>query len=100
MALKLHGTEILQREIRVERHQTDAKKKKAEKKIKKEKMANQQKSGKVKKNVGKKGENHQLKNAEVGGDDAGGIHKKMGKKKKTVKEFMGTKSVDNKKVIR
>lgn len=93
LALKLHGTPVLDREIRVERHQS---KKKAQKKIQKEKLAKKQKGGKFKKN---KAEHSQANNAEVDGD----VHMKMGKKKKknkakAVKEFMGTKSVDNKKV--
>lgn len=99
LALKLHGTEILNREIRVERHSLKMKKNKEKMKIKKEK---QQKSGKNKKNAAKGGEHNPMIKPKAGGDDDGAVHKMMGKKKKNkakpVKEFMGTKSIDNKKV--
>lgn len=89
LALKLHGTEILGREIRVERHSTKKKNKdKAQTKIQKGKKPN---AGKGKTNAPK-----------GGNDGASGAPNLTGKKKKNkakpVKEFMGTKSADNKKV--
>lgn len=102
LALKLNGTEILNREVRVERYSAKKKKDKAQAKGKKGQQQQHQKSGKFKKNAAKGGERGQLKKPKVEADDDGNVHKKMGKKNKnkakTVKEFMGTKSVDNKKV--
>lgn len=92
LALKLNGTEILDREIRVERYNT---KKLAQKQMKKEKSAKQRKLGKKP----KAGEDGKMTSPKATG---GGADMKMGKKKnkvKPVKEFMGTKSIDNKKVI-
>lgn len=93
LALKLHGTKILDREIRVERFQ----KKKKEKKVKMEKTSKPQKPNKLKKGLPKA-----EGNGESSAPGAAGDHDKKMKKKKNkakVKEFMGTKSVDNKKVM-
>lgn len=93
LALKLHGTEILDREIRVSRYSV----KKKEKAPPTTKKGKQQKSGKPQKNAvkGKGGKPQASDDADVA------MHKIMQakkKKNKAVKEFMGTKSVDNKKV--
>lgn len=90
--MKLNGTDLLDREIRVERYSA---KKLAQKQMKKENMSKQRKLGNAKKNADKD-------DRKAAGGGGGGIDKKMGKKKnkvKPVKEFMGTKGVDNKKVI-
>lgn len=94
LALKLNGTEILDREIRVSRYTI----KKKEKVQTANKKGKQQKGGKVQKNAVAKGAGKP--NASDDADVA--MHKMMAKKKKdktkTGKEFMGTKSVGNKKV--
>lgn len=97
LALKLNGTEILNRSIRVERYSA---KKQAKKQAKKVEKMQQRKLGKGKKKMAKGGEKGQMNSSPKA--MGAGNDKKMGKKKdkvKTVKEFMGTKSVDQKKVI-
>lgn len=90
LALKLNGTPILDREIRVEKYSPN-KATNAEKNVKKEKVKKpQQQLGKKKKNANK------------GGASEGGkpTNPKVGDNKKKNKEFMGAKSNDAKKVNR
>lgn len=87
LALKLNGTSILDREIRVERYQQNY----SEKKVKKEKTPKSQNIVTTKKNS--KNPNGAKKVMSKMSTDG-----KMGEKKKKNKEFMGTKSNDTKKV--
>lgn len=91
LALKLNGTKVLDREIRVERYSEKKKKKQQQMKNSQEKTSKQPKIGKAKK-MATKGVEHVQSNAD------GGINKKK-YKPKTAKEFMGAKSADNKKVV-
>lgn len=89
LALKLNGTTILDREVRVEKYEE-----KKEKKVKKEKTPKPQKMGK--KNVTAAGAQNKQKSV-----DQAGVAKSndINKKIKKNKEFMGAKSNDNKKVL-
>lgn len=89
LALKLNGTSILDREIRVERYKQNYN----EKKIKKENTQKPQKLGKVKKNAN-------ATNTEKGKKSVVSPVSKIGDKKKKNKEFMGVKSNDGKKVTK
>lgn len=83
LALKLNGTEILDREIRVENYKA------GDKKVKKEKTI---KPVKVNKNTGVKA------NAKFAGKGPKLADGKRGDKKKKNKEFLGVKSIEKKKV--
>lgn len=85
LALKLNGTSILDREVRVEKYKQNY----SEKKAKKEKTQKLQNVGKNKKNPD---------GAKKGMKPTNPTGGKLAEKKKKNKEFVGTKSNDTKKV--
>lgn len=107
LALKLNGTEILDREIRVENYKAG---KSGDKKIKKEKTTkpvkfNKNFGGKANNKLAVKGAKFPGKGAKFPGIGAkfpgkgAKFLEKQGDKKKKNKEFLGVKSIEKKKVI-